>query len=275
MGKNKKKKGKGKGTGGETGEKGTMALEVLNSFRRSQHMGPLLDLPEVTGKLGGRTPLDSPAARKKALLDSPSSSEEDSLDLSLSPLPEAGGGSLLDTSRAPTAEPAILDIAGLSIEQTWEAMLDQSLEEDRIEEEERRAVEAFSAPNMPRFEDVFLEKEQLAPPQRQSEVSKEGSTNSFPPDEKEGDNAVDYSEDSHDEERSAPGQEQKGTLRSAVARQLAIEEVCATFDKSKGKHEAESQQVAMEDNTAQILNSTMALRQTDIMSLVENKDFRL
>ena len=30
MGKNKKKKGKGKGTGGETGEKGTMALEVLN-----------------------------------------------------------------------------------------------------------------------------------------------------------------------------------------------------------------------------------------------------
>ncbi len=84
MGKNKKKKGKGKGTGGETGEKGTMALEVLNSFRRSQHMGPLLDLPETTGKLGGRTLLDSPAARKKALLDSPSSSEEDSLDLSLS-----------------------------------------------------------------------------------------------------------------------------------------------------------------------------------------------
>ena len=82
MGKNKKKKGKGKGTGGETDGKGTMTLEVLNSFRRSQHMGPLLDLPETTGKLGGRTLLDSPAARKKALLDSPSSSEEDSLDLS-------------------------------------------------------------------------------------------------------------------------------------------------------------------------------------------------
>ncbi len=70
MGKNKKKKGKGKGKGEETGEKGTMSLEVLNSFRRSQHMRPLLDLPETTGKLGGRTLLDSPAARKKALLDS-------------------------------------------------------------------------------------------------------------------------------------------------------------------------------------------------------------
>jgi hypothetical protein len=68
MDKNKKKKGKGKE--GETGKKGTMPLEVLNSFRRSQHMGPLLDLPETTGKLGGRTLLDSPAARKKALLDS-------------------------------------------------------------------------------------------------------------------------------------------------------------------------------------------------------------
>jgi hypothetical protein len=100
MDKNKKKKGKGKG--GEIGEKRTMPLEVLNSFRRSQHMGPLFHLPEVTGKLGGRTLLDSPAARKKALLDSPAarkkalldsppSSDEDSLDLSLSPLPEAGG----------------------------------------------------------------------------------------------------------------------------------------------------------------------------------------
>ena len=118
MGKNKKKKGKGKGTGGETGGKGMMALEVLNSFRRSQHMGPLLDLPETTGKLGGRTLLDSPVAKKKAVLDSPSSSEEDSLDLSLSPLPEAGGGRLLDSSRAATTEAAILDITGLSIEQT-------------------------------------------------------------------------------------------------------------------------------------------------------------
>jgi hypothetical protein len=80
MGKNKKKKGKGKGTGGEKGEKGTMALEVLNSFRRSQHMGPLLDLPETTGKLGGRTLLDSPAARKKALLDSPAARKKALLD---------------------------------------------------------------------------------------------------------------------------------------------------------------------------------------------------
>ncbi len=119
-------------------------------------MGPLLDLPETTGKLGDRTLLDLPAARnKKALLDSPSSNEEDSLDLSLSPLPEAGGGRFLDSSSAPTAEAAILDIAGLSIEQTWESMLDQSLEEDRMEQEERRKVEAFSAPNMPRFEDVL------------------------------------------------------------------------------------------------------------------------
>jgi hypothetical protein len=85
MGKNKKKKGKGNGKGEETGEKGTMPLKVLNSFRRSQHMSPLLNLPETTGKLGGRTLLDSPAAKRKALLDSPSSSEEDSLDLSLSP----------------------------------------------------------------------------------------------------------------------------------------------------------------------------------------------
>jgi hypothetical protein len=55
-----------------------------------------------------------------------------------------------------------------------------------------------------------------------------GSVNSFPPDEKVGDNAVDYSEDFHDEERSALGQGQEGTLHSAVARQMAIEEVCAT-----------------------------------------------
>jgi hypothetical protein len=235
-----------------------MALEVLNSFRRSQHMGPLLDLPETTGKLGGRTILDTPAARKKAVLDSPSSSEEDSLDLSLSPLPEAGGGRLLDSSRATTAEAAILDIASLSIEQTWESMLDQSLEDDRIEQEELLETRAFSASNMPRLEDVLLD---VAP-------------NSLPPDEKVGDNAVDYSEDSHDEERSAPGQGQEGTLHSVVARQLAIEEVCATFDKSKGKHEAGSQEGMMGTYTAPVLNPTMTLRQTDIISLVENKDFR-
>ncbi len=137
MGKNKKKKGKGKGTGGETGEKGTMALEVLNSFRRSQHMGPLLDLPVTTGKLGGRTLLDSPAARKKALLDSPPSSDKDSLDPSLSPLPEAGGETLLDLAHLATTEAAILDIASLSIAPapTWESLLDQSLEEDRKEQE--------------------------------------------------------------------------------------------------------------------------------------------
>jgi hypothetical protein len=134
-----------------------MALEVLNSFRRSQHMGPLLDLPETTGKLGGRTILDSPAARKKAVLDSPSSSEEDSLDLSLSPLPEAGGGRLLDLSRAATTEATILDIAGLSIEQTWEL----------------REAQAFSAPNMPRFEDVLPDVAPMAAAQRQSEASKD------------------------------------------------------------------------------------------------------
>jgi hypothetical protein len=171
MGKNKKKKGKGKGKGEETGEKRTMPLEVLNSFRRSPHMGPLLDLPETTGTLGGRTLLDSPAAKKKALLDSPSSSEEDSLDRSLSPLPEAGGGRLLDSSRMATTEAAILDITGLSIEQTWESMLDQPLEEDRIEQEERREVEAFSAPNMPRFEDVLPDGEPLTAAQRQSEAA--------------------------------------------------------------------------------------------------------
>ncbi len=116
----------------------------------------------------------------------------------------------------------------------------------------------------------------MASAQRQSEASKDGSAASFPADEKVGDNAVDYSEDSHDEERSASGQGQEGTLHSAVARLLAIEEVCATFVKSKGKHEeAESQQGTMEVNTAPVLNSTMALRQTDIMRLVENKDFRL
>ncbi len=195
IGKNKKKKVKGKGKGGETGVKGTMPLEVLNSFRRSQHMGPLLDLPETTGKLGDRTLLDSPAARnKKALLDSPSSSDEDSLDLSLSPLPGAGGEKVLNSSRMATTEAAILDIADLSIEQTWESMLDQSLEDDRLEQEERREVEAVSATNMPRFEDVLPDGEPLATAQRQREASKEDeSANSFPADEKEG-------EDSPDEE---------------------------------------------------------------------------
>jgi hypothetical protein len=79
MGKNKKKKGKGKGKGGETGEKGTMPLEVLNSCRRSQHMGPLLDSPAARKK----ALLDSPAAMKKALLDSPPSSDKDSRPFSL------------------------------------------------------------------------------------------------------------------------------------------------------------------------------------------------
>jgi hypothetical protein len=85
---------------------------------------------------------------------------------------------------------------------------------------------------MPRFEDVLPDGEPLAVAQQQSEASKDGSATSFPADEKLGDNAVDYSEDSHDEERSASGQGQEGTLHSAVARQLAIEEVCATFVKS-------------------------------------------
>ena len=175
-------------------------------------MGPLLDLPETTGKLGGRTILDTPAARKKAVLDSPSSSEEDSLDLSLSPLPESGGEKVLNSSRMATTEAVILDIAGLSIEQTWESMLDQSIEEDRIEQEELRETQAFSASNMPKFEDVLLGVAPMAEAQRQSEASKGGSASSLPPDEKVGDNAVDYSEDSHDEERSALGQGQEETL---------------------------------------------------------------
>jgi hypothetical protein len=260
MGKNKKKKVKGKGKGGETGEKGTMPLKVLNSFRRSQHMGPLLDLPETPGKLGGRTLLDSPAARKKVLLDSPPSSEEDSLDLSLSPLSESGGEKVLNSSRMATTEAVILDIAGLSIEQTWESMLDQSLEDDRVEQEERKAVEAFSASNMPRFEDVMPDREPLATAQRQREASKDEGATSFPADEKEGDNAVDYSEDSSDEKRSVPRQGQEGILHSAEARQQAIEEVCATFDiNGKGKHEAENQQGAMKDNTAPVLYPSMGL----------------
>ncbi len=57
-------------------------------------MSPLLELP-APGRLGGRTLLDSPAAKKKALLDSPQSSDEDLIDISLSPLAEVGGETLL------------------------------------------------------------------------------------------------------------------------------------------------------------------------------------
>ena len=78
-------------------------------------------------------------------------------------------------------------------------MLDQSLEDDRIEQEELRELQAFSAPNMPRFEDVFIDKVPKAAARRQSEAPQEGIASGFSPDEKIGDNAVDYSEDSPDE----------------------------------------------------------------------------
>jgi hypothetical protein len=75
--------------------------------------------------------------KKKALLDTPPSSDEDLLDIPLSPLPEVRGETLLDLAHLATTEAAILDISNLSIApaQTWENLLDQSLEENRKKQE--------------------------------------------------------------------------------------------------------------------------------------------
>ncbi len=141
------------------------------------------------------------------------------------------------------------------------------------------------------LEDVLPDEEPGTASQRKREckASNDESAIGFPADEKEGDQAVDYSEDSPAEEHFLlPGEGQKGILHSAEARQQAIEDVCATFvqnagtvttaavsNNGNGKHEAEGQHEVMEISTVPVLNPSQALKQTDIMSLVENKDFRL
>jgi hypothetical protein len=123
---------------------------------------------------------------------------------------------------------------------------------------------------------------------RAYEASLDMSMHVFPVDEKEGDNAVNYNEDSPEEERSLPGEAQEGTPLSTEACQQAIDEAYATFvqnagivtsvavsNRDKEKHEAEGQQAMVGIGAVPILNASQALRQTDIMNLVENKDFRL
>jgi hypothetical protein len=110
----------------------------------------------------------------------------------------------------------------------------------------------------------------------------------LPRDEREGDHAVNYTADSSEEECSLPKEAQGVTPLSTEACHQAIDEAYATLvqkastvataavsDNGKGKQEAEGQQAVMEVSTAPVLNPSLALRQTDIMSLVDHKDFRL